>query len=424
MPAHLDLTSVDDVIRRALPVAECLASRGHRSFVVGGLVRDLHLGGGSSSDVDITTDATPEVMKEAFAEIADDLWAQGERFGTIGLRIDETEFEVTTHRSEIYDERSRKPSVEFSTAIEADLSRRDFTVNAMALEVPSGVLVDPFGGARDLDLGVLRTPGSPASSFTDDPLRMLRAARFHAGYGLEPVSELEAAMSELGERIAIVSAERVRDELTKLLAVDHPGPGILLLGRTGLLGRIVDRYDEETADTVATLVEAVSKSPLVRRAAFHLVFAERSGDEALGRHLAEWRYSAREQRDTARVIVAARGAGTEGSSISSDADVRRFLASARGVVVEATELLGADHLGGQELSERISARTAALAETEDITSFDSALGGADVMKLLELETGPEVGRALSFLRSLRIEEGELSQEEATTRLLEWNQSRS
>ena len=418
MAKHLDQASVDDVMRRVLPVAEALAGRGHRSFVVGGLVRDLHLGAGSSPDVDITTDATPELMKEAFADIADDLWSQGERFGTIGLRIGHTEFEVTTHRSESYDEGSRKPTVEFSTAIEADLSRRDFTVNAMALEVPSGRLVDPFDGAADLDAGVLRTPGAPSASFTDDPLRMLRAARFLAGYRLDPAPELEAAMSELGDRIVIVSQERIRDEIAKLLTVDRPSPGVRLLGRTGLLGLIVNGYDELTGEDVAQLVDSVSSGELVRRAAFHLVLAEREGEAGLAAHLAARRYSAREQRDTARVISAARLAADDELSVASDVGVRTFLACAGEFVGEATELLAVERLAGVMVARRVIDRIGELAGTEDISSFDPALTGSEVMEILGLDSGPEVGAALAFLRGLRLTEGELSPEEATRRLLQ------
>jgi len=419
MATHLDQASVDDVIRRALPVADSLASRGHRSFVVGGLVRDLHLGGGSSTDVDITTDATPEVMKEAFADIADDLWAQGERFGTIGMRIGATEFEVTTHRSESYDEDSRKPKVEFSTAIEADLSRRDFTVNAMALEVPSGRLVDPFDGAADLAAGTLRTPGAPSASFTDDPLRMLRAARFFAGYQLEPAADLESAMTEFGERIAIVSQERVRDELAKLLVLDRPGEGIRLLGRTGLLARIVDGYDEPTGEDVAGLVDSVSNGELVRRAAFHLVLAERAGEAALGSHLSKRRYSAKEQRDTLRVVSAARGAADNPAAVTSDVGVRTFLSASGEWVAEATELLAFERLAGAAVASQMAARVTELAATEDVTVFDPALTGAEVMEILGLESGPEVGAALAFLRDLRMAEGELSPEQASRRLVEW-----
>ena len=162
------------------------------------------------------------------------MWRQGERFGTIGCRIGDREFEITTHRAEAYSPDSRKPEVEFADAIEADLARRDFTVNAMALEVPEPTLVDPFDGAADLAAGRLRTPLAPEESFSDDPLRMLRAARFISGYGLAPDDGLVAAVHEMGGRLEIVSAERIRDELDKLIVVDDPAPGLWFLVDTGL----------------------------------------------------------------------------------------------------------------------------------------------------------------------------------------------
>src|SRR4051794_36368834 len=166
----------------------------------------------SGRDIDLTTDARPDETKRLVKGWAESVWTQGERFGTIGCRKDGWDFEITTHRAEAYDPDSRKPTVEFSGAVEADLSRRDFTVNAMALALPEPVLIDPFGGADDLAAGRLRTPLSPEVSFSDDPLRMLRAARFIAGYGLEPVPELTAAVEEMAPRLDIVSAERIRDE--------------------------------------------------------------------------------------------------------------------------------------------------------------------------------------------------------------------
>ena len=418
----MDVALVRRLIDRARPISDCLGVLGYRSYVVGGLVRDLHLGKGSSSDVDITTDATPDVMKRAFADIADELWAQGERFGTIGLKIGDTEFEVTTHRSEKYDAASRKPSVQFSTAIDADLSRRDFTINAMAIELSTGRLVDPFDGANDLEAAVLRTPGSPEASFTDDPLRMLRAARFHAGYELRPTAPLEDAMRALASRIEIVSEERVRDETEKLLRVQEPGAGVKLLGRTGLLGLIVDGYDEPTSVDVADLVDIVTNTDDVRRGAFYLLFAERNGVVALRSHLARRKHSTRDQQSTTTILDAALSASDAGFG-DDDRGVREFLAAAGELAAAATEIVALERLAGGVAADRFEARSAELAKSESLQHFGPGLTGDEVMTLLELESGPGIGEALDFLRTIRLSEGEVPKPEIEARLLAWHEGR-
>ncbi len=209
------------------PLAERFDEAGHRLYLVGGIVRDLVLGRPLSGDIDLTTDARPERTAALVRDWADAVWDQGARFGTIGVKAGGSTFEITTHRAEAYHPDSRKPDVSFADEVEADLSRRDFTVNAMALRVTGRdgeepELIDPFGGVGDLAAGVLRTPLHPEESFTDDPLRMLRAARFVAGYGLAPEPALVTAVSDLVGRLEIVTAERVRDELSKLLVVRGP----------------------------------------------------------------------------------------------------------------------------------------------------------------------------------------------------------
>src|SRR5262245_25824778 len=190
-------------------------------------------------DIDLTTDATPDGTIAVVTGWADAIWDQGARFGTIGIRRGDAVFEITTHRAEAYQPESRKPEVSYATEVEVDLSRRDFTVNAMALRVTGDgddapELIDPFGGVADLAAGILRTPLSPEESFTDDPLRMLRAARFLAGYGLAPEPALVAAVESMATRLEIVSAERIRDELSKLLVVEEPSAGLWFLVDTGI----------------------------------------------------------------------------------------------------------------------------------------------------------------------------------------------
>jgi poly(A) polymerase len=235
----------EPVLRELSPLAERFHAAGHRLYLVGGTVRDLLVDSGKTDfDLDLTTDARPPEIKACLEGWADAIWTQGEKFGTIGAHKVNPEtgatrpYEITTFRAEAYTDDSRKPQVVFADEIEADLARRDFTVNAMALELTgddSGAaaamptLVDPFHGARDLATKTLRTPLGPEVSFSDDPLRMLRAARFIARYQLQPTVELVAAVKEMSNRLEIVSAERVRDELDKLMVVDHPTAGLWFL---------------------------------------------------------------------------------------------------------------------------------------------------------------------------------------------------
>ncbi len=226
------------VLAELAPLAARFADAGHRLYLVGGTVRDLMVDSGRDDyDLDLTTDARPPEIKECLAGWADAVWTQGERFGTIGAKFGGRTYEITTFRAESYADDSRKPHVTYADDVETDLGRRDFTVNAMALELTGGdtpVLVDPHGGAVDLINKVLRTPLGPEISFSDDPLRMLRAARFIAGYELRPTDELVAAVTRMASRLEIVSAERIRDEFDKLITVDHPAAGLWFLYDTGL----------------------------------------------------------------------------------------------------------------------------------------------------------------------------------------------
>ncbi|MEZ5237699.1 MAG: hypothetical protein R2716_01645 [Microthrixaceae bacterium] len=225
------------IIERVRPMARRFSDAGHHLYLVGGAVRDLFVDeeGFDHDDLDLTTDAPPEEVKAILAPMADALWTQGERFGTIGATIDGEDFEVTTHRAEVYDPESRKPTVEFrGTDLATDLSRRDFTINALALEVTgdSPTLSDPFDGLADLMARRLRTPLDPNVSFSDDPLRMMRAARFVARFSLSADDDLVAAVRAGAQRLAIVSPERVRDELCKLVVLEDPTDGLWILQTT------------------------------------------------------------------------------------------------------------------------------------------------------------------------------------------------
>ncbi|MGN6199987.1 CCA tRNA nucleotidyltransferase, partial [Humibacter sp.] len=219
-------------------LARAFADAGHELALVGGPVRDALLGR-AVHDLDFTTDARPERTIEIVKPLADAWWDIGRKFGTVGARLGDDTVEITTYRADSYDGETRKPEVEFGDTLEGDLVRRDFTVNALALRVPQVVLVDPSNGVDDLLVRVLRTPISPEVSFGDDPLRMLRAARFASQLGFSVSDDTVAAMREMADRIEIVSAERIRDELVKLLASDDPRPGLELLVETGLADRIL-----------------------------------------------------------------------------------------------------------------------------------------------------------------------------------------
>ncbi|MDQ0853082.1 tRNA adenylyltransferase [Arthrobacter sp. V4I6] len=221
---------VDPVV---LELGQRFVDAGHELSLVGGPVRDLFLGR-VSPDLDFTTDATPDQTVALIKKWADNYWEIGRAFGTIGMRKSGFQIEITTYRAEAYDPDSRKPVVAFGHSLTDDLLRRDFTINAMALRLPDLELVDPFGGVRDLHGSILATPGTPETSFSDDPLRMMRAARFAAQLGVAVHEDVRAAMTRMAERITMISAERVREELVKLICAAHPRAGVDLLVDTGL----------------------------------------------------------------------------------------------------------------------------------------------------------------------------------------------
>jgi poly(A) polymerase len=230
-----ELDRMDSVLG---PLGERFAAAGHALALVGGPVRDAMLGR-LQTDLDLTTSAHPGVTEELLTGWADATWDIGRAFGTIGARKGDWVIEITTYRSEAYDSESRKPQVAYGDSLVADLGRRDFTINAMAVSVPGRVFEDPYGGIADLAHRLIRTPGRPEDSFSDDPLRMMRAARFAAQLGFTVAPEVVAAMTGMAERIDIISAERVRDELVKLVCAPYPRLGLALLVETGLADRVL-----------------------------------------------------------------------------------------------------------------------------------------------------------------------------------------
>ncbi|MCS5665597.1 MAG: CCA tRNA nucleotidyltransferase [Acidimicrobiales bacterium] len=408
----------DDLCAVVSPVADRFLANRFQLYLVGGVVRDRLLGVDRTPDLDLTTDAPPERIRELVDGVADTVWLQGERFGTVGIRLGDLTMEITTHRSEAYMGDSRKPVVRFSTDLYEDLARRDFTVNAMAVEVAERSLHDPHDGRGDLGRGILRTPLSPEESFSDDPLRMLRAARFVARYGLVPAEGLVGAARSLVGRMAIVSAERIRDEFFRLLEVEDPSPGVHLLAEIGLLDGLlpeVAALDVGERNRALEVVATATDDPVLRLA----VLAQSAG--GMASRLVDLRLSG---TDVRRIAVLVDGADqiVEGSTDGSwsDEEVRR-LAVAVGPsldpVLEFVDLVGVETGDLVAVVERLGS----VGEFDDL---GPALDGDAVMILLDLSAGPEVGEALSWLVDLRLREGRVAPDEAATRLVDWWSNRA
>jgi poly(A) polymerase len=430
---------------------------GKRIYLVGGVVRDAVLGRISDeADLDFTTDATPDEIESLIAGIADAVWTQGKRFGTIGLRIGPRQLEITTHRAEAYHPDSRKPDVQFAPAVEVDLSRRDFTVNAMALSLPDLTLVDPFDGVGDLGASRLRTPLDPEQSFTDDPLRMLRAARFMAGYGLVPDSALVDAVVTLRSRLDIVSDERIRDELNKLMVVEKPGEGLWFLARTGLAEEFlpelpallleqdpIHRHKDVLAHTIA-VVDKTSPDKLLRLAALmHDIGKPKTrsyGPKGMVSFHHHEVVGARMTRDRMRAL---RYPTDEIDAVSrlvelhlrfhtyrmgwTDSAVRRYVRDAGPLLDRLNELTRCDCTTRNAAKARaldrrmdeLEARITELRASEELAAIRPDLDGVAIMKRLGIPPGRAVGEALDFLLELRLEEGQLGPEEAGRRLDDW-----
>jgi len=408
----------DDLCVAVSSVADRFLANRFQLYLVGGVVRDRLLGVDRTPDLDLTTDAPPERIRELVDGVADTVWLQGERFGTVGIRLGDLTMEITTHRSEAYMGDSRKPVVRFSTDLYEDLARRDFTVNAMAVEVAERSLHDPHDGRGDLGRGILRTPLSPEESFSDDPLRMLRAARFVARYGLVPAEGLVGAARSLVGRMAIVSAERIRDEFFRLLEVEDPSPGVHLLAEIGLLDGLlpeVAALDVGERNRALEVVATATDDPVLRLA----VLAQSVG--GMASRLVDLRLSG---TDVRRIAVLVDGADqiVEGSTDGSwsDEEVRR-LAVAVGPsldpVLDFVDLVGVETGDLVAVVERLGS----VGEFDDL---GPALDGDAVMVLLDLSAGPEVGEALSWLVDLRLREGRVAPDEAAARLVDWWSNRA
>jgi poly(A) polymerase len=445
------------LVQETADIASRFEQAGRHLYLVGGVVRDAVVGRlAEDHDLDFTTDARPDDIEAIVAGWADDVWTQGKRFGTIGLRKGDRSMEITTHRAEVYHPDSRKPDVEFANAVEADLSRRDFTVNAMALSLPDLRLIDPFDGVADLAAGRLRTPIAPEESFGDDPLRMLRAARFIAGYHLTPDRALVEAITGMLRRLEIVSDERIRDELDRLMVVKEPGAGLWFLVSTGLAEEFlpelpalgleqdpIHRHKDVLAHTIA-VVSKTSPDRLLRLAAlFHDVGKPKTRSfgpggtvsfhhhEVVGARMARDRmralsYSNHDIETVTRLVELHLRFHTYKMGWT-DSAVRRYVRDAGPLLEKLNELTRCDcttrnPAKARALARRmddLECRIAELRDQEELAAIRPELDGNEVMQRLGVRPGPAVGRALDFLLELRLEEGPLGPEEAGRRLDRW-----
>ncbi len=456
-PRNPGAGAVLEVDPLAIELGERFATAGHQLYLVGGAVRDLVLGGRTpGADMDFATDASPHQTTKLLRGWADAVFLVGVRFGTVGARKGDRSLEITTFRQEVYAEEHRKPAVTFAKDIQTDLSRRDFTINAMAMELPGGELVDPFGGVRHLALRVLDTTLEPEVAFSDDPLRMLRAARFASQLEVVPAPRVVTATTEMRERLSIVSAERIRAELDKLLVAPVPSLGLELVVGTGLADLFlpelpalaleqdpVHKHKDVLRHTYAVVENTDANDRVLRIAALlHDIGKPRTREitpegvqfhhhEVVGARMAadrmrELRYPNHEIDDVAKLIELHLRFHGYGDGWS-DAAVRRYVRDAGPLLDRLNQLTRADVTTGNRfrakqfraLQDDLEERIARLAEEENLESLRPPLDGLQVMEHLDLAPGPVVGEALAYLMELRIERGPIEEAEAFELLDAW-----
>lgn len=448
------------------PVADDLARRfqeaGFSLALVGGSVRDALLGR-LGNDLDFTTDARPDDVLAIVRPWADAVWEVGIAFGTVGAQKDGYQIEVTTYRSEAYDRTSRKPEVSYGDSIDEDLVRRDFTVNAMALALPERTFIDPHGGREDLAARVLRTPGTPEASFSDDPLRMMRAARFAAQLDFEVAPEVVAAMKDMAGRIEIVSAERVRDELNKLIVSAHPRKGLTLLVDSGIADHVLPelpalrlesdehhRHKDVYEHTLIVLEQAIALEengpdlvlrlaallhdigkPRTRRfeedgrVSFH--HHEVVGAKMTKKRMTELKYSNDLVRDVSRLVELHLRFHGYGTGEWTDSAVRRYVRDAGPLLGRLHQLTRSDCTTRNKRKattlsrayDGLEERIAQLQEQEELDAIRPDLDGNEIMEILDIGPGPAIGGAYKFLLELRLENGPMERDAAVAALKEW-----
>jgi poly(A) polymerase len=448
---------LSDLLAPGSPVgklARAFRDAGHRLYLVGGPVRDALIGR-EFRDVDFSTDAEPEESLEIVKPMAEDLWLQGMKFGTVGARIGGITMEITTFRTERYEPDSRHPEVKFATDVETDLSRRDFTINAMAIELPGKEAIDPFGGKEDLEAKLLRTPIEPRASFSDDPLRMLRAFRFASQLDFTIHPDVLAAITEMSDQIGTVSAERIRDELSRLIVGVAPGRALEEAEATGITKHFlpelselkleqdpVHRHKDVFHHTLAVMERTRPELILRLAALLHDIGKPRTRKidadgvsfhhhEVLGAKMARERLRA--LRYPNEVVAAV----TEVIRLHhrfhtyrlgwTDSAVRRYVRDAGPLLGTLNEMVRADcttrnQEKARRLAERmdeLDARIAELAAKEELDKIRPEIDGNEVMEYLGVAPGPVIGEALDFLLEIRLDEGEIGREEALKRLDAW-----
>lgn len=455
-------------------LADLFAAVGHEFYLVGGSVRDALLGK-LGEDLDFTTSARPDEIEALVRQVTASVWDVGREFGTIACQVRDPQghwlVEITTFRADNYLDHSRKPEVVFGDHLAGDLVRRDFTVNAMAMSMATGELLDPFQGLEDLADQLIRTPAAPELSFSDDPLRMLRAARFTSQLGFAPAPEVVAAMTDMASRITIVSAERIRDELTKLLLCDNPRPGLNLLVATGLADIVLpelpalrmerdehNRHKDVYEHTLTVLDQAIALErqrghapdlvnrlaallhdigkPATRRfepggkVSFH--HHDMVGAKLTRKRLQALHFSNEQIKAVAKLVELHLRFHGYGEGQWTDSAVRRYVRDA-GEQLERLHILTRSDCTTRNLAkanrlhrayEELEWRIEALAEDEELSAMRPDLNGGQIMELLGIPAGPVIGQAYTFLLERRIDEGPLGEDRAREELLAWWQRQS
>jgi len=463
---ELAIRSLIEKAPLASSLAQAFSAKGYTLALVGGPVRDAILGR-LGNDLDFTTNAKPEESKKILQGWAEHVWDTGIAFGTVAGKLGETTVEVTTYRSDVYEKDSRKPDVSYGENIEGDLSRRDFRVNSMALELTGAtpVFIDPFDGLSDLTKRILQTPGRPEDSFSDDPLRMLRAARFASQLDFEIAPNVLAAMKEMAPRLSIISAERIRDELSKILMSQNPRLGITILVDTTLADIVlpeipklrleVDEHHHHKdvyEHSITVLEQAIEHEDrlggpnlVIRLAALlHDIGKPKTRNliegggvsfhhhEVVGARLAkkrlqELRFDGHTVEAVETLIALHLRFHGYGDGDWSDSAVRRYVRDAGELLPHLHVLTRADCTTRNKAKaarlaatyESLEARIAVLMEQEELSKIRPDLDGAQVMEILNLKPSRAVGQAMDFLMELRLERGQLGVEVATQELLKW-----